>query len=126
MNAADRQLERLVDRVPEGWTRVAYEDRTYGLSRTTGVNGRSIKILARELGGDDLISANIYATSSNGHQLRACEMPDQKVLDFLRGWNAADVPEVNGGALSATPRSAAVSGAPSGGAGSGTCTRPGT
>ncbi len=95
MNAADQHLERLVDRVPEGWTRVAYEGRTYGLSRTTHVNGRSITILARELGGSDLISANIYATPSNGHQLRACEMPDQKVLDFLRGWTASPAPRTD-------------------------------
>ena len=78
-------LAELVDRVPEGWTLVAYEDRPYGLSRTTRANGRSVTILARELGGPDLVSANIY-TTSKGHQLRACEMPDHKVLSFLAGW----------------------------------------
>ena len=78
-------LAELVDRVPEGWTLVSYENRQYGLSRTTRANGKSISVLARELGGRDLVSANIY-TTSKGHQLRACEMPDQKVLDFLTGW----------------------------------------
>ena len=78
-------LAELVDRVPEGWTLVSYEDRQYGLSRTTRANGKSVSVLARELGGPDLVSANIY-TTSKGHQLRACEMPAQKVLDFLTGW----------------------------------------
>lgn len=82
-----RSLDDLIERVPEGWTLVSYDDRTYGLSRTTHANGRSISVLARELGGTDLVSANVYATSK-GHHLRACEMPDQKVLDFLAGWQA--------------------------------------
>ena len=64
---------------------MAYEDRPYGLSRTTRADGKSVSILARELGGPDLVSANIY-TTSKGIQLRACEMPDHKVLDFLTGW----------------------------------------
>lgn len=80
-----RSLAELVERVPEGWTLVSYDDRPYGLSRTTHAGGRSISVLARELGGPDLVSANVY-TTSKGHQLRACEMPDQKVLDFLAGW----------------------------------------
>lgn len=80
-----QSLAELVDRVPEGWTEVSYEDRGYGLSRTTRANGKVVSVLARELGGSDLVSANIY-TTSKGHQLHACEMPDRKVLDFLAGW----------------------------------------
>lgn len=78
-------LVELVERVQEGWTLVSYDDRPYGLSRTTHASGRSISLLARELGGSDLVSANVY-TTSKGPQLRACEMPDRKVLDFLAGW----------------------------------------
>jgi hypothetical protein len=78
-------LARLVDRVPEGWTLVTFRDRPYGLSRTSRAKGRSISVMARELGGPDVVSANIYATS-HGHQLRSCEMPDRKVLEFLSGW----------------------------------------
>jgi hypothetical protein len=78
-------VAELVDRVPDGWTLVSYQDRQYGLSRTTRADGKSISVLARELGGTDLVSANIY-TTSRGPQLRACEMPEKKVLDFLTGW----------------------------------------
>lgn len=80
-------LAALVDRVPEGWTRVAYDGRTYGLSRTTRADGRSISLYAEELGGDDVVSTNVYRTI-DGDLLRPCEMPAEKVLDFLRGWTA--------------------------------------
>lgn len=81
-------LSDLVDRVPEGWTRTTYGGRIYGLSRTTRVAGRSISVSAVELGGPDLISANVYRTRE-ADLLRACEMPDSKVLAFLRGWTPA-------------------------------------
>ena len=38
------------------------------------------------LGGNDLVSANVYRTQ-DADCLRACEMPDAKVLAFLRGWS---------------------------------------
>jgi hypothetical protein len=78
-------LAQLLKRIPDGWTLVMYERRHYGLTRTTRVHGRSISIFAEELGGPDLISANVYRTRQAEH-LRPCEMPDAKVLAFLRGW----------------------------------------
>ena len=87
-NSEPQTLAELVDRVPEGWTEVTYRGRPYGLSRTTRADGRAVALLAEELGGPDLVSANIYRTSGTD-QLRACEMPDAKVLDFLRGWSPA-------------------------------------
>jgi len=83
-------LASLVARVPEGWTAVLFEGRTYGLSRTTRANGHSVAVLARELGGQDEVSANIYLTS-DGPQLRSCEMPDAKVLDFLANWKPVPI-----------------------------------
>lgn len=79
------ELERLVDRVPEGWTVVLYDGRRYGLTRTTRAAGRSVSLLAEELGGTDVVSANVYRTS-DGDALKPCEMPEEKVLAFLRGW----------------------------------------
>jgi hypothetical protein len=60
------------------------------LARTTRAGGRSVTIYAEELGGTDLISANVYRTVAADH-LRACEMPAAKVLAFLRGWTPARV-----------------------------------
>lgn len=82
-------LQTLVDLVPEGWTLVRYQGRPYGLTRTTRAGGRSVSVLAQELGGSDLVSANVYRTIG-GDLLRACEMPQQKVLDFLRRWQPED------------------------------------
>ena len=78
-------LAELVERVPLGWTLVEYDGRPYGLRRVDHVGGRSVTIYAEELGGDDVVSANVYRVSS-GDLLNACEMPDTKVLAFLRGW----------------------------------------
>jgi hypothetical protein len=77
-------LSDLFARVPEGWSLVEYGGRRWAVTRTIHVEGRSESILAEELGGTDLVSANLYRL--DGHDvLKACEMPDQKVLDFLEG-----------------------------------------
>lgn len=78
-------LGDLVDQLPEGWTRVTYRGRAYGLARTTRAAGGAVGVFAQELGGSDLVSANFYRTATGEH-LRPCEMPAQKVLDFLQGW----------------------------------------
>ncbi len=52
------------------------------------MQGQSISISAEELGGEDLISANVYRTRKAEH-LRPCEVSEAKVLAFLRGWTPA-------------------------------------
>ena len=79
------ELTQMLERVPRGWTKVHYQGRAYGLSRVDLVDGRSVTIYAEELGGKDVISANVYRTR-RGHNLHACEMPSQVVTDFLRDW----------------------------------------
>jgi hypothetical protein len=78
-------LGALIDRVPEGWTPVEFAGRRYGLTRTTHRNGHSVSIFAEQLGGTDVVSANVYRTSA-GDVLRPCEMPEATVLGFLHGW----------------------------------------
>jgi hypothetical protein len=88
-HAADpARLHLLVDRVPEGWSVVTYDDRPYGLTRTSRASGRSISLYAEELGGTDVVSTNVYRTST-GDLLKPCEMPEAKVLGFLTGWSAS-------------------------------------
>lgn len=79
------ELHALLERVPLGWTEVAYAGATWGLTRTDRAGGATSTILAERLGGTDLVSANVWRTSS-GDVLRPCEMPAGVVLDFLRGW----------------------------------------
>jgi hypothetical protein len=78
-------LDALLARVPEGWTAVSYAGRRYGLSRTTHTDGRSVSLYAEELGGPDVVSANVFRLTG-GAELRPCEMPAAKVLAFLSGW----------------------------------------
>ncbi len=77
-------LGRLVDALPEGWSEVAYAGRRYGLTTIVHAGGRSLSVYAEELGGTDVVSANVYRTAA-GDVLRPCEMPAAKVLDFLVG-----------------------------------------
>jgi hypothetical protein len=81
-------LASLIEAVPEGWSRVTYAGRPYGLTRHTKAGGKVVSILAEELGGPDLVSANVHRTTTADH-LRPCEMPAAKVLEFLRGWEPA-------------------------------------
>lgn len=79
------ELHALLERVPPGWTEVGYAGGTWGLTRTDRAGGATTTILAERLGGNDLVSANIWHTAA-GDVLRPCEMPAAVVLDFLRGW----------------------------------------
>ena len=53
--------------------------RRYGVTRTVSADGRIEKLFGEELGGTDIISANLYL----GDRFRPCEMPAEKVLAFL-------------------------------------------
>ncbi|GAA3692415.1 hypothetical protein GCM10022204_04780 [Microlunatus aurantiacus] len=72
-----------MDTLPEGWSEVRYAGRRYGLTKITHTGGRSLSVCAEQLGGADVISANVYRTGA-GDVLKPCEMPAAKVLDFLR------------------------------------------
>lgn len=68
--------------LPEGYSEVLYRCQKYGVTRTSLNEGKSFKLFAEELGGIDFISLNYYITN-NAHQLKPCEMPENKVIDFL-------------------------------------------
>ena len=78
-------LPERIAQIPLGYSEVRYRGRTYGLRRTDFNAGKSTKVFAAELGGTDFISFNYYCTSTTDH-LKPCEMPEQKVLDFLRSF----------------------------------------
>ena len=73
----------VIDNVPEGSSDASFYGKLYVVSKTTHNDGRSCKIYAEELGGNDFISLNFYRTEK-GDQLKPCEMPEQKVFEFLR------------------------------------------
>lgn len=73
----------LIQKIPEGYSEGIYRKRKYGISKKTFNKGKSFKIYAEELGGNDFISLNFYCTSEQ-ELLKPCEMPKEKVLDFLK------------------------------------------
>ena len=77
-------LQRLFERVPEGWSVVRFDGRRYGVTRTVHGDGRSMSVYAEEFGGTDVVSANLYCTAS-GERHRPCEVPAAKVVAFLEG-----------------------------------------
>jgi len=68
--------------LPLGYSVVLFDDKKYGVTRTDFNNGKSIKLYAEELGGNDFISLNYYITNQN-ELLKPCEMPEQKVIYFI-------------------------------------------
>jgi len=68
--------------LPRGANYVHYQSRRYLLIKDTLLNGRLIKIYAKALGGNDIVSGNYYTTLKNG-MLKPCEMSDKKVIDFI-------------------------------------------
>ena len=76
-------LEKNIAAIPPGYSEVEFQGKKYGLSRTDFTGGKSTKIYAQELSGSDYISFNYYRTQKGG-LLKTCEMPEEKVLTFLK------------------------------------------
>jgi hypothetical protein len=78
-------VRELFERVPEGWSEVVYDGRRYGVTRTVRLGGRQQSVYAEELGGTDVVSANLYLPDAGEEAFRPCEMPAAKVRSFLAG-----------------------------------------
>ena len=72
--------------LPEGSSRGRAHGRTYIATKTSYNTGRSVKLVAEELGGADYISLNLYKLAS-GARLYPCEMPADKVIQFVTGFH---------------------------------------
>ena len=76
------EIVNYISAIPTGYSEAMYNGKKYGMSRTDFAGERSTKVYAEELGGSDHLSFNYYRTK-NSNLLKTCEMPEQKVLDFL-------------------------------------------
>ena len=72
-----------IKQFPRGYSYATFNGKKYGITRTDFNYGKSFKIFAQELGGNDFISMNYYITSTS-ESLKPCEMPKQKVIHFLK------------------------------------------
>jgi len=72
-----------IKKIPEGYSEGSYNNRKYGITKTSFNNGNSFKVYGEELGGTDFISLNYYITKEKD-LLKPCEMPEKKVVHFLK------------------------------------------
>jgi len=68
--------------LPDGASYVIYLGKRYLLRKETLLNGKLIKLYAKELGANDIVSGNYYPSIKNG-MLKPCEMSDRKVIEFV-------------------------------------------
>jgi len=74
-----------LDRIPDGYSEGLYAGRRWRVEKTGHSGGRSLKLLAQELGGRDFVSLNLYHLAK-GDLLKPCEMAEAKVRAFILGF----------------------------------------
>ncbi|MBY5924715.1 MULTISPECIES: hypothetical protein [unclassified Halomonas] len=82
MSATTADLATLLGRLPVGYSDALFRGQRYGVTLKIYNAGRSLKLLAQQLGGTDMVSLNAYLTGSEW-RLKPCEMSERKVLNFL-------------------------------------------
>ncbi len=80
------QLFEKLDLIPTGYSEGYYRQGRYGTTLKVSEDGKRIQLFARELGGSDFISFNLFRLRSGETQLRPCEMAKQKVVAFVTGY----------------------------------------
>ncbi len=75
-------FETALERLPSGTFTGRSQHRRYIVTKTTFCGGKSVKLVAEELGGTDYISLNFYRLQS-GARLFPCEMSTRKIFDFM-------------------------------------------
>ena len=78
-----QDLPTLLQSIPQGYSQGLVRGVRWSATKTVHNDGRSVKIFAEELGGNDFVSCNFYRTAS-GLVAKPCEMPLEKVERFLR------------------------------------------
>lgn len=81
----DPEFVTRFDALPVGGYGGSFEGRRYRVVKSQMANGRSQKLEAEELGGNDYISFNLYRLANGQALLKPCEMPAEKVVAFVMG-----------------------------------------
>ncbi len=84
-------MERFFDRLSEmepGYQTGTFDGRTYAVTIEKSADGRRVKLFAEELGGSDRVSFNLYLLDGKPPLLKPCEMPQEKVVEFVLGYEA--------------------------------------
>ena len=78
----DTKFCKVLNTIPNTIIYIKFKGKKYLLNKQELLQGKVIKIYAKELGGNDIVSANFYTTIKNG-LLKPCEMSEKKVIDFI-------------------------------------------
>ena len=70
-----------------GYGEGVYDGRRFGVTVRRSPDGRRNSLFARELGGTDIVSFNLYRTGSDRTLLKPCEMSSEKVVAFVLEFN---------------------------------------
>lgn len=73
------------DALPTGGYGGTFNGARYRITKSVMATGRSQKLEAEELGGNDYISFNLYRLTDGTALLKPCEMPEDKVVAFVLG-----------------------------------------
>jgi len=79
MNEFDIRLKKL----PLGSFYAYFNNKKYLVNKEVYSNGKIIKIFAKELAGNDIVSGNYFKTIKKG-LLKPCEMSERKVINFVK------------------------------------------
>ena len=77
-----QDFDKKIRALPDGSYDVTFNEKRYLLSKKTQLDGKLIKLYAKELAANDFISLNYYPKIKGG-LLKPCEMPQEKVIDFI-------------------------------------------
>lgn len=75
-------LDRFLPLLP-GHRYVSWNGERYGMTVAVSPDGKRRKLYAEQLGGTDHISFNLYLLEAGPPLLKPCEMPTEKVIDFV-------------------------------------------
>ena len=75
-------FKQSITMLDDGAYDVSFRTKRYLLRKQTHLDGKLIKLYAEELGGKDFVSLNYYP-GLQGELLKPCEMPEEKVIDFV-------------------------------------------
>jgi len=71
--------------LPGGYSRGVFEGAPWGVSVERSPGGKRVKLYGEALGASDHVSFNLYHVGGDA-RLKPCEMPVQKVMAFVIGY----------------------------------------
>ena len=83
-------LDRFLQ-LPPGHRDVMFKGRRYGMTVSVSPDGKRRKLYAEERGGNDHISFNLYLMNGKAPLLKPCEMPIEKVIEFVLDFEDIDL-----------------------------------